>query len=160
MGTFLAVVALIAAAGAFFYAWISRQELERANRRLDRYNRALFDANDEIRRLSEAQAEHFAQLRAEVARLSGKASFSPAMTLREVYALHPQAQEVLAGYHVGGCSSCAVELDDSLEKVCNASGIDTAQLMMNLNALLGANGHHHAPVEIQRVKLPNIELSL
>jgi hypothetical protein len=160
MGTFFTVVALIAAAGAFFYAWISRQELAQANRRLDRYNRALFDANDEIRRLSEEQAEQFAQLRGELARLSGRASFSPTMTMREVYALHPQATEILAGYHLGGCSSCAVELDDSLETVCKSSGIEISQMLMNLNALFGANGHSHRSTEVQRVKLPNIEFSL
>ena len=160
MGTFLTIVALLLAIGAFFYAWITRQEIQRANHRLDRYNRALFAANDETRRLREEMAEQIAQLRGDLARSTGRALFTPQMSIREIHALHPQAQEVLAGYHLGGCSSCATNPDDRLDQICRSSGIDVSQVVANLNALFGTNGVSPHNGEVQRVKLPNIELSL
>jgi len=160
MGTALTVIALLIGLVALAYAWLVRQDLDKATRRLDRYNRALYDASDRIRKLEESQAATVAELRAEIARSSGKAAFRPSMSVQESYALHPQAQEILAAYHMGGCSSCAVELDDTIGGVCTNAGVDTNQVISDLNALLAVqpnNGHTNS---IQRVKLPNLTLDL
>ena len=160
MGTVFTVIALLLGLAALVYAWMVRQDLDKATGRLDRYNRALYDADDQIRRLEESQATTVAELRAEIARSSGKAAFRPSMTVRESYALHPQAQEILAAYHMGGCSSCAVELDDTVAKVCANAGSDVGQVIKDLNLLLAGqptNGHTNG---IQRVKLPNLTLDV
>ncbi len=160
MGTVFTVIALLLGLAALVYAWMVRQDLDKATGRLDRYNRALYDANDQIRRLEERHAADMAELRAEIARSSGKAAFRPSMTVRESYALHPQAQEILAAYHMGGCSSCAVELDDTVAKVCANAGSDVGQVIKDLNLLLAGqptNGHTNG---IQRVKLPNLTLDV
>jgi hypothetical protein len=159
MGTTIAVLALLLAGGAFVYAWMLQRGLDQATRRLDRYNRALFDAADEIRRLREDHSQQLAVLRGEMARLAGHAAFSPEMTVREVQALHPQAQEVLAGYHLGGCSSCAVNPDDRLDHIARSSGIDVAEIVQTLNGLFPAGGAAKTNGEVQRVKLPNIQFS-
>ncbi|MBX2998008.1 MAG: hypothetical protein KF893_05810 [Caldilineaceae bacterium] len=160
MGTTLAVVALALALAGLVYAWTVSQGLAQATRRLDRYNRALFDASEEIRRLREEHAQQLATLHGEVARLSGKAAFSPNMTMREIYALHPQAEEVLARFHIGGCSSCAADLDDRLDQLCRASGLDVEHVVGSLNGLFGSNRNGVHNGEIQRVKLPNIEFNV
>lgn len=49
----LSVVALLAALVALAYAWRLHTELDRAAARLDRYNKALFDAGEELRQLRE-----------------------------------------------------------------------------------------------------------
>lgn len=160
MGTALTIVALLIGLAALVYAWLVRQDLDKATRRLDRYNRALYDASDQIRKLEESQAATVAELRAEIARSNGQASFRPAMSVRESYALHPQAQEILAAYHLGGCSSCAVEMDDTIAQVCANAGIDVGQVIGDLNVLLVGqplNGHANG---MQRVKLPNLLLEL
>src|SRR5438876_555139 len=52
-------------------------------------------------------------LRRQVRRGSGEAvRFAPEMTFAEAFELHPEAQTVLAGYHIGGCNSCAVDAED------------------------------------------------
>ncbi len=51
MAILLSSVALLAAAVALLYAWRLHTELDRATARLDRYNKALFDAGEELRRL-------------------------------------------------------------------------------------------------------------
>ena len=164
MGTGLTIVALLIGLAGLVCAWLVRQDLDKATRRLDRYNRALYDASDQIRKLEERQAATVAELRAEIARSSGKASFRPSMSVRESYALHPQAQEILAAYHMGGCSSCAVELDDTIAQVCANAGVDVGQVIGDLNTLFAgqlgaghANGHANG---IQRVRLPNLSLEL
>lgn len=160
MGTALTIAALLTGLIAFVYAWLLRQDLDKATRRLDRYNRALYDASDQIRKWEESQAATVAELRAEIARSSGKAAFRSTMTVREGYALHPQAQEILAAYHMGGCSSCAVELEDTIGEVCARAGADTAQVMRDLNALLAVQSAAATTNDIQRVKLPNLSLEL
>lgn len=160
MGTILGLIALGVAGGALAYAWLLRQDLEKASRRLDRYNRALYEANDEVRQLKEEMADELAQLQATVLRSGGQAAFRPWMTVRQAYALHPQAQEVLAAFHLGGCSSCAVEPDAQLDRICAASGVDVDQVVTTLNGLLPANGSSNPITEPQPVKLPNLSLEI
>lgn len=164
MATVLSVIALIAAAAALGSAWKLQQELAQATRRLDRYNRALFDANDELRRLREELNEKAAALRVELRKATGTLRFEPSTTVREAGQIHPQAGEVLAGFHLGGCSSCAVEPDGTLAQVCDEKGVPVEQLLGTLNLLVaapangaaGTNGSgSYAP---QRVKLPNVSL--
>ena len=49
----LSAVALLAAVLALVYAWRLHKELDRAAARLDRYNKALFDVGEELRRVRE-----------------------------------------------------------------------------------------------------------
>lgn len=57
MAAWLSVAALLIAVAALFYAWRLHKEVDRAAARLDRYNKALFDAGEEIRRLRAAVAD-------------------------------------------------------------------------------------------------------
>lgn len=157
MTTLIAWLALAAALAAGFYAWRLSGELATAARRLDRYNKALFDASDEIRRLRETLEEETARLRVELRRSQGAATFAPEMTVREALLLHPQAEQVLASFHLGGCSHCAVEPGDTLAGAAAQHGVDLQALIANLNMLTaGQNGH----AGLQPVKLPNMVLEL
>ncbi len=49
----LSVMALLVALAALAYAWRLHTELDRAASRLDRYNKALFDAGEELRQVRE-----------------------------------------------------------------------------------------------------------
>lgn len=160
MGTALTVIALLIGLVALVYAWLVRQDLDKATRRLDRYNRALYDASDQIRKLEEKHTQSLADLRAELARSSGNARFHSGMSVRESYALHPQAQEILAAYHMGGCNSCAIELDETLEEICIRAGAATGQVLADLNALLAARPSAAAANGVQRIKLPNLSLEI
>lgn len=157
MSGWVGVVALVVGLAAIGYAWKLSGELATAERRLDRYNKALFDANDEIRRLREEMSEGMARLHVEVMAGAHAAAFRPETTVREAQLLHGQAVEVLAGFHLGGCSHCAVEPDETLAQVCAAHGVDEELLLVNLNALL-ANGNGEMPhgEAASRVKLPNV----
>jgi len=159
MPTIVAWVALVVAAVAMGFVWKLNSELAVATRRLDRYNKAIFDANDEIRRLREGVEDEVAQLRVAVRQQQGNKAFTPEMTVREVLMTHPQAEQVLASFHLGGCSHCAVEPGERLADACQEHGVDVQSLVGNLNLLTQARpsneGGNGAP---QLVKLPNVAL--
>lgn len=157
MTTIIAWLALLAAIAAGIYAWKLSGELATASRRLDRYNKALFDAGDEIRRLREQLAEETAQLRVQLRQHQGMAAFAPDMTVREALLVHPQVEQVLAGFHLGGCSHCAVEPEDTLAHAAGQHGVNLQALLANLNLLTAGQANQAAP---QLVKLPNVVLEL
>jgi hypothetical protein len=158
MGTIVSGLALLISLAAVGYAWKLQQELQGATRRLDRYNRALYSANDDLRQLREELRETKAQLRVELMQSAPGAAFTPATTVREAQLLHDQAAQVLAGYHLGGCSSCAVEPDATLAQICQEQGRDLTQLLVTLNGLRQAQ-HGQTSASIQPLKLPNVELA-
>lgn len=159
MATVVAWIALVIAVVAFGFVWKLNSELATASRRLDRYNKALFDANDEIRRLREEMEEETARLRVALRQQQGEVLFTPEMTVREVLMTHPQAGEILANFHLGGCSHCALEPNDKLVDACREHGVDLNSVVGNLNLLAQASQQsgvgNGAP---QLVKLPNVAL--
>lgn len=159
MATIVAWVALAIAAVALGMVWKLNSELAVAARRLDRYNKALFDASDEIRRLREGVEENVAQLRVDVRTLQGTSSFAPDMTVREVLMVHPQAEQVLASFHLGGCSHCSVEPGERLADACREHGIDVQQVVGTLNLLTqGGSARATENGTPALVKLPNVVL--
>lgn len=159
MGIIVSWLALLTAGGAVAYAWKLQQELHTATRRLDRYNRALFDANDEIRKVREEMSVGLAQVRAERRLPNGAAvHFVPEMKVQDAMALHPQVEQLLAAFHLGGCNSCAVDPSDTLADICREHGRDLTQLLQNLN-LLVVNGQIPPKGQPQLLKVPNVELN-
>lgn len=160
MGTVVAWSALILGGAALFLVWKLGLDLATANRRLDRYNRSLYDAGDQIRKLEEKLAETTAILRVEMMHQGGPVAVRPEMTVGQVTALHPQAGQILAGMHIGGCSGCAVSSDETLAQICAANGLDLSQVLGNLNSLfqVGMATSNGGSRTLQPIKVPNIEL--
>jgi hybrid cluster-associated redox disulfide protein len=165
MMTVIAWLALLVAVAALGFAWKLNSELATATRRLDRYNKALFDANDEIRHLSERVEDEIAQMRVALRQQQGAPAFAPEMTVREALLAHPQAEQVLAAFHLGGCSHCAVEPGDKLADACREHGVDVQTVVGNLNLLVSqgqpvaVNGRHgQGNGTPQLVKIPNVAL--
>lgn len=163
MATFLSSVALLVAVVGFALVWKVQQDQSQITRRLDRYNKALFDANDELGKLREELAESKAALHVELMQRTGTVRFAPEMTVREATRIHPQVQQILAGFHLGGCDSCAVEPDETLAQICQEKGISEDSLLGTLNLLVGASGGSNgngAAAVPQFVKVPNVALEL
>lgn len=154
----MSLTALLVALVALGYAWKLNRELDGARERLDRYNRSLFKVEESIRTLRGEIEDTATRLHVEMLRRSGDAQFSAQMTVREAALLHPQAQQILAGFHLGGCSSCAVEPDETLSDICSSRGVSESELLTNLNQLLG--GGINGGNQPQFVKIPNVHLDL
>jgi rhodanese-related sulfurtransferase len=63
-------------------------------------------------------------------------SIRPDWTMREVMEACPGAQRALfRRYHIGGCSSCAFQPDETLEQVCRRNGgLDAIEVVEHLKA--------------------------
>ena len=164
MATLLSVMALVVALLAIAYAWKLNRELDTARVRLDRYNRALFAAEESVRALRADLDCARSELRIELRRRAGDARFAAEMTVGEARLLHPQAQQILAGYHLGGCASCVIDDSDTLAAVCRNSGVEPALLLLDLNRLLDgarpSEAEHQGDRGPQLVKIPNVQLDL
>lgn len=151
MNSILGWLALLLALGTGIYAWLQSRTIDTINRRLDRYNKALFDASDEIRSLREELESTAAQLRIEIKKQSGQSIFTPEMSVKAAQRAHPQAQQIMASLHLGGCSTCA---EDSLAKASHDHGVDLELLLTHLNQLA-----NNATLPLQDLpKAPNVQL--
>ncbi len=61
--------------------------------------------------------------------------FNENMTVAEAQAIHPRAREVFGGYHLGGCSHCAVSEFETIAQVCEGYGVPVGQLLESLESL-------------------------
>jgi len=142
---FVAVLSLVIAYLAFRRADALDKRLSETNDKLFDLRSQLNDANGELR-----------SLRLEMRRQAGDLSFSPTMTIAEAMEVHPQVVQVLASFHLGGCSHCAVSDVDTIEGACQSYGIDQNALMTALNQLIDPkSGGSTGPI-----KLPNMKLEI
>ena len=63
------------------------------------------------------------------------AMFNENMTVGEAIQLHPRAREVFAGFHLGGCSHCAISEFETIAQVCQGYGVPAEMLISSLNSL-------------------------
>jgi len=63
------------------------------------------------------------------------AKFTADMTIADAQALHPRAKEVFAGFHLGGCSHCAIAEYETIEQVCSGYGVPIDAILETLNGL-------------------------
>ncbi len=153
MSSIVAWIGLLIGLAAAAYAWMQGRTIDSMNRRLDRYNKALFDAGDEMRSLREELNNTTAQLRIEIKKNAGEAIFSRRMSVKEAQMTHPLAEQVMANLRLGGCSTCA---DDSLDKAAHDHGVNLELLLTNLNKL--AAGQVLDPIVM--IKAPNVQLEI
>ena len=64
-----------------------------------------------------------------------KVPFHSKMTVGEALQTHPGAFDVFRMFHLGGCSHCGVNPEDTLEDLGRSNGIPVEALLEQLNAL-------------------------
>ena len=84
---------------------------------------------------AELKKDLVALVRKEVASAGGAIQFNPNMTIGEVMALHPEAEKVLATFHLGGCSSCSITDYHLLGDAIRDYGVEGDALLVALNEL-------------------------
>jgi hypothetical protein len=99
------------------------------------------------------------QLKFELLKAKGELKVTPDMKMSEIVSIHPQAQQVLAGFHLGGCSSCSFDPRQSLSEVTAVNGRPLEPILLALNTLIiESNGN--GTVSPERLKTPNVQLHL
>jgi len=83
--------------------------------------------------------------------MSTDATLDPTLTMREVLAHFPGAQRALfRRYHIGGCSSCGFQLEETLAEVCARNGsLPVAEVIKYLESSRDADATVQlAPAEV------------
>ncbi len=83
--------------------------------------------------------------------MSTAATLDPNLTMREVLAHFPGAQRALfRRYHIGGCSSCGFQPEETLAEVCARNGaLPVAEVIEHLDSSRNADAAVQlAPVEV------------
>ncbi len=62
-----------------------------------------------------------------------KGEFTPETTMADALAADPDLPVALMKFHIGGCSLCGFEPDDTIAKVAEDNGIPTDRLLAALN---------------------------
>jgi hybrid cluster-associated redox disulfide protein len=130
------IAALIIAAVSLVVAYVAVRRAGAVDQRLSRLESNLYSLKSDILEQREKLDEQLLDLRLEIQRQHGGIQFSPSMTIAEAMGVHPRVSEVLASFHLGGCSHCTVSDVDTIEGACQTYGIDQRALMVALNGLL------------------------
>jgi hybrid cluster-associated redox disulfide protein len=151
----MATIALIAAVLALIVAFFVLRRAGGVAARMDRMADSVLELRNALNETNDKLDSTLNDLRFEKRRQAGETMFTPKMTIAEAMRVHPRVSAVLAEFHLGGCSSCAVSDVDTIEGACQTYGIDQAALMGALNGLAGgASGGSAGPT-----KIPNIQVS-
>jgi hypothetical protein len=86
--------------------------------------------------------------------------FTPEMTVDEAFKLHAGARRVFAGFHLGGCSNCAISESHTIGAISDDYGIPLPMLLDSLNGLfdqgtLAIGDRVRIPDEI-RARIPQL----
>lgn len=114
-------------------AWLAIRHARRLETQLDALYDRYFVLSNRMSEMDEETQAKLAELRVEMRRQAGQLKFEPRMTIQQASDMHPRAADVLAGFHLGGCASCAVSPDQTLSEAAH-------QHHINLDGLMGALG--------------------
>lgn len=144
----------LAALGWGFYNFRRARQMAE---RLENSRSSHFRFVDQTRDALSGLEEEVRSLRVQLRAAQSGSPFVPEMTIAEATALDPRVESVLAGLHIGGCSSCAVSPEDTIAHAAAANGQEIDQVIRSLNALVSASG---ADVAQMLERRPNVQLSL
>ena len=61
--------------------------------------------------------------------------FHADMTVGEAIQIDTRVREILAAFHLGGCSSCGISEIETIRQVTVGYGVDTEMLLQSMNDL-------------------------
>jgi hybrid cluster-associated redox disulfide protein len=140
----IACVALGIATMTFFRQRFMRDALRDTQRRL-------YLAQARLNELESTVQKEMQALRSMMRRQSAGPPFEPSMKIAEAIAIDPHVRDILAQFHLGGCSSCAINEEHTIEQAAMSYGVDLDRLMVVLTA--SSNGQEPAPAARQHGSL-------
>jgi hypothetical protein len=141
-----------------FIAWRANRKNSELQERIAQVNSRVYNLRREMQESQEKAEQELMTLKFQLLKAQGKLKVTPEMKMNEIVAIHPQAQQVLAGFHLGGCSSCSFDPRQSLAEVAAVSGRDIQPILVALNSLVTEGSNGNGFVSPERLKTPNIQL--
>lgn len=153
----LTYLALLIGMVGLFMAWRANRNTADLKERLAQANSRVYNLRREMQQIEQDAGQDRLALKFEILKLKGDLQITPEMQIGEILAAHPQSRQVLAGFHIGGCSSCSVDDRQTLGDAVVANGRPLEPVLAALNTLV-ADSNGAVPPEVLRT--PNIELHL
>ncbi|MGB0387291.1 MAG: hypothetical protein ACPGWR_20930 [Ardenticatenaceae bacterium] len=126
--------------------------------RLENVRNSHFRLADRSRDMIDQLQEQVGLLKNQLRALkSGDQLYQPNMTLDDALKLDSRVADVLGGFHIGGCSSCAVSPTDTLAQAAISNGQNVELVLQALNKL---NTNQGDQVIKMLERTPNVQLSL
>lgn len=151
-------IALLIGMVGLFMAWRANRNTADLKERLAQANSRVYNLRREIQQVEQDVEQDRLALKFEILKLKGDLQITPEMRIGEILAVHPQTQQVLAGFHIGGCSSCSVDDRQTLGDAVVANGRPLEPVLAALNTLVAENGGSNRAVSPESLRTPNIEL--
>ncbi len=151
----MTIAALAVAVIAFVLAVIALSRANAIAGDLARTREDLHQARLDLAATRDALQSKLDDLGREARRSAGQLKFAPEMTIADAMQVDPRVAQVLADFHLGGCSNCAVSDVDTLEGACRSYGIDQESLMLALNRLVAqpARPDSDKPIKIGSMRV-------
>lgn len=140
-------------------AWVANRRSNDLTEQMNRVNSRIYYLRREMEVAQEKAEQEKMTLKYELLQLKGELKISPAMTIGELVRAHPQAQQLLAGFHIGGCSSCSVDERQTLGDAVTMNGREIEPILVALNNLITESATNGRVAE-ERLKTPNVQLQI
>jgi hybrid cluster-associated redox disulfide protein len=129
------VLMALAAFGALGIAAVTFYRQRSGRAALRDMQRRLYLAQARLNEMESMMQQELQTLRALVRRQSGGPLFESTMKIADAIAIDPRVRDVLAQFHLGGCSSCAINEEHTIEQAAISYGVDLKRLMATLTVL-------------------------
>ena len=149
-------IALLLSIAGLGMAWLCHRKNGALRENLSQTNSRIYNLRRENLEIREKAEKEIMALKFEILKLKGELKVEPQMKIGEIMSIHPQAQQVLAGFHLGGCSSCSVDERQSLSEAAAVNGRELEPILAALNTLVAQNGNDAEATE--PIKTPNVQL--
>jgi hypothetical protein len=156
----IAYIALGVGVMALFLAWLVNRKQAELKERLAQANSRVYHLRREIEEKQQEAEKERRTLKYELMKLSGNLKITPEMTIGQVVVAHPMAEQVLAGFHIGGCSSCSVDDTQSLGEAIAVNGRELEPVLAALNTLVNDHNAENETISPEQLRTPNIQLHL
>jgi hypothetical protein len=138
-------------------AWQANRKNKYLTERIGQLNSRIFKTRQELLEAQEKTRHDLTALRIELLKSQGTFKVTGDMPVEEVLMIHPLADQVLGSFHIGGCSSCAVDGSQRLDLAVASSGQPLEPVLVALNRLL--TDEQNGTLSAERLKTPNVELT-
>ena len=139
-------------------AWNANRKNNDLKERIAQVNSRVYNLRREMQEAQEKAEQEMMTLKFQLLKAQGELKVTPEMKMGEIMAIHPQAEQVLAGFHLGGCSSCSFDPRQSLNEVAEVNGRELEPILVALNTLVSENSNGNPFVSPEKLKTPNIQL--
>ena len=154
----LIYVVLALALLGLLLAWSANRKHKDLKERIAQVNSRAYNLRREVLEAQEQAEQEMMKLKFELLELQGALQVTGQMKIGEIIASHPQARQVLAGFHLGGCGSCAVDDRQTLAEAVTMNGRELEPILVALNTLAADGANSNGEISVEQLKTPNVQL--